>query len=358
MNLNFLLALQKIRGVGSVTILKLKKKWPNLGELFALSLQEMLAAGIKKTLAIAIKNFDFSLLEKDLQWACAENNYLLDIDNELYPPLLKEIYDPPVILYARGNIKLLAAVKIAVVGSRSASFAALKTTQHFASQLSQNSITVVSGLALGVDAAAHRGALANTIAVMGTGIDIIYPSRHQSLADDIINNNGLLLAEFALATKPLAANFPKRNRIISGLAHATLVVEAALKSGSLITARNALEQNREVMAIPGNINNPLASGCHSLIQQGAHLITSVDDILDIYQNFYHHRSNVCELPMQPAIKLAKEQQNLVQCINFETTTIEDILKKSCLELDPLTCQLADLELDEIIKAVPGGYIRC
>src|SRR5437588_755885 len=220
-------------------------------------------------------------VERALQWAAADDHFVITLADETYPRALLEIADPPPLLYAHGRVPLLRQAALAVVGSRNASAQGESNAEHFATALSAAGLTIVSGLALGIDAAAHRGGLAggsSTIAVLGTGIDVVYPTRNAELAAQIARD-GLLVSEFPLGTAAIAHNFPRRNRLISGLARGCLVVEAALASGSLITARCAADQGREVFAIPGSIHSPLSKGCHALIKSGAKLVESAEDVL-------------------------------------------------------------------------------
>jgi DNA processing protein len=273
--------------------------------------------------------------------------------------MLREIHAPPPVLYACGNLEALTTKPmLAMVGSRKPTPVGAETAFHFAKTLSTHGITIVSGLALGIDGAAHRGCLAangTTIAVLGSGLNHIYPRQHQTLAQQIADR-GLIISEFARESSPIAGHFPRRNRIISGLASSVLVVEAAIKSGSLITARYALEQNRDVLAIPGSIHNPQTAGCHHLLKQGAKLVSQITDVLE-------------ELTLDPAVTshsstarhaslLADDQQTLVACIGFETTSIAQIFERCHLDLEQLMCRLAELELLGIIRAIPGGYTRC
>lgn len=341
-------------GIGPRIITKLLQRWPQLDELFHLSQKQMLEAGLPPLLANAISTFDLTIIEEDLAWQMQEGCYLLTWYDEDYPALLKQIYDPPPVLYAEGDLSSFHQPMIAVVGSRKPTPTGAETAWQFAFELASEHITIVSGLALGIDAQAHGGSLkagGKTIAVMGSGIDLIYPHRHLKMAEKI-RENGLLLSEFPLKMAPSAGHFPRRNRIISGLSLATLVVEAAVKSGSLITARLACEQNRDVFAIPGSIYNPQARGCHYLLQQGAKLVTSSQDVLE-------------ELNLGHAIKkdklgctLASENENLVKCIGFETTTIAQIIARSGFTVEKVMCDLAELELQGVIRAVSGGYMRC
>ncbi len=225
------------------------------------------------------------VIDATLAWAGQPDNHVLALGDAAYPAALLTIPDPPPLLYAKGRIELLARPSIAIVGSRNATAQGMQNAERFARALSDAGLTVVSGLALGIDAAAHQGACnalpgaGSTVAITGTGLDLVYPARHRTLAHRIAEH-GCLLSEYPLGTPAIAANFPRRNRPISGLSLGTLVVEAALQSGSLITARSALEQGREVFAIPGSIHSPLAKGCHGLIRQGAKLVESAQDIIE------------------------------------------------------------------------------
>lgn len=354
-NKPYLIALNRIKQIGPRGIKKLLKNWPNLEDMFHLSSIDLQRVGVPVKLADAVSSFDFAQIHADLHWEEKKHHHLLTWDDKLYPSLLREIHDPPPVLYAVGDLSCLNQSAVAMVGSRNPSINGKENAWRFAYDLARNNMNIISGLALGVDAQAHMGCLkagGRTIAVMATGIDRIYPARHKKLAEEI-TEKGLLLTEFPLATPPIAGHFPRRNRIISGLSLATLVVEAAIKSGSLITARQALEQNREVLAIPGSIHNPMARGCHHLLQQGAKLVTSSEDILS-------------ELRFMTGVSVQEEEHTasmvdepaLVKCIGFEVTTVDKIIERSGLSMTEVTCDLAELELQGIVKAVPGGYMRC
>jgi DNA processing protein len=355
-NLPYLLALNRINQVGPRTVIKLKKRWPDLQHMFSLTAVELEQAGLPHRLAKLIAEFDLNTINEDLNWRdSSPTNHLLTWESPEYPGLLKEIADPPIILYAQGQLTAFDLPTLAVVGSRNPSITGSENAYHFAKEIAPYGVTIASGLALGIDAQAHLGCLASkgrTIAALGTGIDCIYPRRHIKLAQQI-KENGLLISEFPLKSPPIAGHFPRRNRIISGLSLCTLVIEAAIKSGSLITAKMALEQNRDVLAIPGSIHNPLARGCHYLLQQGAKLVTSIDDILhelrlDIQQ----------KTADKTAFSLATENKNLVKFIGFETTSIDQLILRSGFSIEQITQELADLELKGAVMAVPGGYIRC
>lgn len=354
-NRRFLIALNHTQGVGPSTALKLLQLWPKLEDMFSLSVGQLEKAGVSKTLASSIAAFNFNKVDADLAWEQSENtNHILTWEDTHYPKLLYQIYDPPIVLYAKGNIGCLNKKSVAVVGSRKPSMSGREMGFTFSYELALHDIVIVSGLALGVDERAHTGclkAMGKTIAVMGTGINYIYPYRHRDLADEICKN-GLLLSEFPRDAKPLACHFPRRNRIISGLSLCTLVVEASLKSGSLITARLALEQNREVLAVPGSLQNPQARGCHQLLQQGAKLVTSTKDILDELPGLNNRM-----LPGKDKIDNTADDNNFMQYIGYEVTHIDKIVEQSGLGIDEVMCQLAHLELNGLISVEAGGYIR-
>ena len=355
-DLRYFLALNRMNKVGPRTVAKLQKRWPDLQHMFQLSAADLEHEGLPSLLAQTIAGFDLDWVDADLNWLNASgDHHLLCWDSEDYPVLLKEISDPPLVLYAKGQLSSLAQPKLAIVGSRNPSVIGNENANYFAKEISAQGVTIVSGLALGIDAQAHIGCLeagGQTVAVLGTGIDCIYPYRHLKLAGQIIQN-GLLISEFPLESPPIARHFPRRNRIISGISLCTLVIEAALKSGSLITARMAMEQNRDVLAIPGSIHNPLARGCHYLVQQGAKLVTGVHDVLDELGIASHQVTKD-----KPIFSLAIEKGNLVQFIGFEMTSIDQIMMRSGSTVEQVTGALATLELNGAILTVPGGYIRC
>ena len=291
-------------------------------------------------------------LEATRAWLDADAaRQIITLGDAAYPSLLLETADPPLLLYAQGRIELLQAASIAVVGSRNPSAQGSDNARAFAKHLSQAGLTVVSGLALGIDGAAHDGALAgagSTIAVMGTGADRIYPARHRALAHRIAAE-GLLLTEFEIGVQPLGENFPQRNRIIAGLARGTLVVEAALPSGSLSTARAALEAGREVFAIPGSIHSPQSRGCHALIKQGAKLVESAEDITSELQW-------KAGRPLAASFEEPKDSP-LLAALGHEPATLDALGVRTGMSAADLNAQLLELELDGRVARLPGGLFQ-
>lgn len=318
------------------------------------------------TLSANLKNFlrqpDWQQIDNELKWAESHNNHIITYFDDKYPHLLRQIVSAPLTLYVQGEPKHLANPQIAMVGSRNASINAIQTAKRFAYALAKAGLTITSGMALGIDGASHEGCLAangKTIAVLGTGLNVIYPRQNQKLASKIIEN-GAIVSEYPLNMPIKRQNFPKRNRLISGLSFATLVVEASLRSGSLITAKMALEQNREVLAIPGSIHNPGSKGCHQLLKQGAVLIESIEDILQTVVHFaeFIARDNlqVAENPENTQI-LEVGCSNMLQYVGYEVTPVDDMIYSSGLSISQINIQLNQLELDGFIQKVPGGYIK-
>ncbi|WP_331350656.1 DNA-processing protein DprA [Cellvibrio sp. UBA7671] len=299
--------------------------------------------------------------------------HCLTYDDPLYPRLLREIPRPPPLLYVRGDPTCLSLPQLAIVGSRNPSGGGSENAERFAHYLAERGFAITSGLALGIDAAAHRGALragGKTIAVMGTGIDLIYPSRHRQLAQEIVDNGGTLVSEFPLGTSSHASNFPQRNRIISGLSGGTLVVEAAVQSGSLITASYALQHDREVFAIPGSIHNPLARGCHQLIRQGATLVETAQDIVDQLAGLLSYkrqevksaRAAQPELFAEPAVvdegpQLGEDERSLLQALGYDPLPVDLLAERTGLDVGNLSAQLIGLEIKGLIQQVGACYQR-
>jgi DNA processing protein len=288
-----------------------------------------------------------------------------------YPELLQTIPNLPPLLFVRGDIHLLSLPQIAIVGSRNPSSGGGENAYRFAEFLAANGFAITSGLALGVDAAAHQGALAaqgKTIAVMGTGLDMIYPSRHRALAQQILDTGGALVSELPLGSSSKAANFPQRNRIISGLSCGVLVVEAAIQSGSLITAKAAMQQNREVFAIPGSIHNPLARGCHQLIRQGATLVETGQDIVDQLQGMLgFQREKLLKLQQKAAKKseldekeldsLSPAEQQLIHAMGYDPVNIDDLVERTGIAVGSVAAKMIGLEIKGYVQQIGAGYQR-
>lgn len=303
-----------------------------------------------------------------LEWAEQENQTLLGLGSEGYPAQLADISDAPILLYVKGSVSLLSDPQLAIVGSRHASKLGMGSAKDFAHYLSDQGLGITSGLALGIDTAAHEGGLlgmGKTIAVVATGLDRIYPARNKALGHEIVEQ-GAMVSEFPLGTKPLAYHFPKRNRIISGLSVGTLVVEAALKSGSLITARMASEQGREVFAIPGSINNPQAKGCHQLIKQGAKLVESGQDVLeeltslieltqpaDTAQEDWLHATQGSSQSSSPSA----ESSRILKHLDFEPMGLDELVVRSKMPVSDILSQMMLLELSGEVEAMSAGRWR-
>jgi DNA processing protein len=287
-------------------------------------------------------------------------HHLLTISDPGYPELLTQLQDPPALLFIRGDPELLSSPQLAMVGSRNPTPSGRQTARDFARFLASAGITITSGLAIGIDGASHEGALqaeGHTIAVMATGPDRLYPARHRRLAEQI-QEQGALVTEFPPGTPPKRGHFPRRNRLISGLSLGTLVVEAAQRSGSLITARLAAEQGREVFAIPGSIHNPLARGCHALIRQGAKLVETAQDVVEELGPLLCH----LRLPVDPrqeglgpiAETWDQDYQRLLDCLGFDPVAIDLLIQRSGLTADAVSSMLLLLELEGYVSSAPGG----
>ncbi len=289
------------------------------------------------------------LLERVEEWLAEPGNHVVTLGDPDYPQSLLNAPDPPLLLYAMGRLELLNAPAFAIVGSRNATQQGIAHAESFGRALSDAGLTIVSGLALGIDAAAHRGGMAGasaSVAVVGTGLDIVYPARNRDLAHELARG-GCIVSEFPLGTTPIAANFPRRNRIISGLACGCLVVEAALSSGSLITARLANEQGKDVFAMPGSIHSPLTKGCHSLIKQGAKLAENAQDILD-----------ELKLPglarAAPAIAREETTDRILAQLGYEPCDFDTLAARTGVGAATLAALLTQWEIDGLVEALPGG----
>jgi len=299
-----------------------------------------------------------SAVESALAWTAGTGRSIVTLGDAAYPNRLLEIPDPPTVLYVRGQLERLNQPALAIVGSRNASAQGARNAERFARAFSDAGLTIVSGLALGIDGAAHLGALegrGSTVAVLGTGIDVVYPRRHDKLAEEIAVR-GALVSEFPLGTQPAAGHFPRRNRLISGLALGCLVIEAALESGSLITARAALEQGREVFAIPGSIHSPLSKGCHALIKAGAKLVESADDALTELAAFLPE-AGAARRTLQLTPGDSAVDSPLLSAMGDDPVDLEALRARAGWPTEQISAELLRLELAGRIATLPGGLYQ-
>lgn len=329
------------------------------------TLRELIGPALAQALSVTTDGYVERLAAAQRWRNGGDNRHVLTVGAPAYPALLMQTADPPLLLYVQGALALLGARSVAIVGSRDPSPQGKANAHHFAAALGTSGLVVVSGLAHGIDAAAHEGALSVaglTVAVVGTGLDRVYPSAHRDLARRIAEQ-GVLVSEFAPGTPALPAHFPLRNRIIAGLSLGTLVVEAALRSGSLITARLALEAGREVFAVPGSILSPQSQGCHALIKQGAKLVESADDILE-------ELAGPRTLPLVALENGLDDDTSgtppgrpntdpLLAALGFEPTTLDALLARTGESTATLTARLFELEMQGVVARLPGGlFQRC
>lgn len=348
------LTLSLIRGLGGEGARHLLREFKSPEAVLSASNKALCTVVKPETAAIIGKGVSDELLEPALNWLADDNNHIVTLGDADYPQSLLNITDPPLLLYVKGRLGLLNKTALAIVGSRHATPQGISNAEQFAKTLSDAGLCIISGMAHGIDAAAHHGALdgsSASIAVVGTGLDKVYPSANRDLAH-LLAKQGALISEFPLGTPPIAGNFPRRNRIISGMSIGCLVVEASLQSGSLITARLAMEQGRDVFAIPGSIHTPQSRGCHKLIKQGAKLVESAQDILDELP--CKIRTAIPAPPPSPAIH---EEANLLDLIGNDPVSMEVICARSGLTVSQLSAMLLTYELEGHLATLPGGLFQ-
>lgn len=363
------LRLVATEGVGTQTARDLLTQFGLPEQIFDTSfsaLQKHIPEKIARALSGPIPSEIQAHIDQTLAWVAQENNYVITLGDEDYPQSLLSIADPPVLLYVKGRPAFLNMPAVAIVGSRNASAQGMLNADRFAQNLSEAGLTVVSGLALGIDTGAHTGAIksaqqgyaGSSIAVIGTGLDIVYPAANRVLAHQIAEV-GCIISEYSLGTPAIAHNFPRRNRIISGLSLGVLVVEAAAQSGSLITARSALEQGREVFAIPGSIHSPLAKGCHQLIRQGAKLVESAQDILEElrWQSTDSKKTHSSGVQIAASNLSDPKLQSLLENMGHEALSVDQLIVRTGLPVSSVQAALLNLELQGQIETLPGGQIR-
>ena len=344
------LALSQIPGLGNESLRRLLQTFGSPNAVFLAPTAELHRIVKPSIVSEIAKGYDEESFAPTETWLNDPLNHILSIADENYPQALLNISDPPFLLFVKGNVHLLNLPAFAIVGSRNATPQGLRNAEAFATTLSESGLCIISGMAHGVDTAAHLGGLkgkAASIAIVGTGLDKVYPSANRDLAHQLAQK-GAIVSEFPLGTPPLPANFPRRNRIISGLSSGCLVVEASLQSGSLITARMALEQGRDVFAIPGSIHSPQSKGCHALIKQGAKLVESAQDILEELGG---------QLLANNASSTIKPEHELFAHLHFEPTDLDTLSQRSGLTIAALSAILLQLELEGLVSNLPGGLYQ-
>lgn len=359
------LALNQTQGLGNAAFCQLLTKFGSPEGIYSASISQLREIVDEDTARKISQGIDADAIAPTLKWLQKDNAHIVTLADSEYPQKLLEISNPPAVLYAIGNLHWLNYPSIAMVGSRSATPQGEKNAEEFAQSLCHSGLCVVSGMAIGIDGAAHRGALkANgaTIAVVGTGLDIVYPARHRDLAHKIAER-GLIISEFPLGTPSKAQNFPRRNRLISGLSLGCLVVEANIDSGSLITARLATEQGREVFAIPGSIHSPVAKGCHLLIKQGAKLVESTQDILEEIKHLLPVAKQIIHSPTGLMTHLganetnASEANTVLALMGYDAINFDNLQQLSALTTESLSAMLMMLELDGKITVLQGNQYQ-
>lgn len=365
-------------GLSTGQIHQLLEHFPDAGAVLKAPDSALRAAGLTSAQLGSLKSPDESAIAQDLAWLDRPDNHLLTLADSDYPHLLRQTARAPVVLFVTGAPSSLWLPQIAIVGSRNPTTGGLRNAGEFAAALAGSGFAITSGMAMGIDEKAHRSALdagQPTIAVAGTGLDQVYPARHRDLAYEIAQSGGALVSEFPTGTPPRPANFPQRNRIISGLSLATLVVEGGKRSGSLITARMATEQGREVFAIPGSIHNPLARGCHQLIRQGATLVDDCTEMAEAVRPLVSELTNELRIAVSDSpegentasatAKAAAEPSDLdddylmlLEALGYDPMSIDTIVENTQLTPESVSSMLLILELDGHVQACPGSrYCR-
>lgn len=362
------LALNQTSGLGNAAFCQLLAKFGSPDAIYSASLSQLREVVDDEIAQKIMQGPDIDAIAPTLGWLQKDHAHVVTLAENTYPQRLLEINNPPAVLYAIGNLHWLNHPSIAIVGSRNATPQGEKNAEEFAASLCHFGLCVVSGMALGIDGAAHRGALkasgksnGATIAVVGTGLDIVYPARHRDLAHQIAER-GLIISEFPLGTPSKAQNFPRRNRLISGLSLGCLVVEANIDSGSLITARLATEQGREVFAIPGSIHSPVAKGCHQLIKQGAKLVENTQDILEEIKNLLPS-NNMSYSPtglmekVVPDTATSPEVNTVLALMGFDAINFDVLQQRTALTTEALSAMLMVLELEGKITVLAGNQYQ-
>lgn len=357
------LALARCEGLSAARIRALLERFGGPDALLAAGAGAWRGAGVPEAGIAGLQNPDWPGVDADLAWlAGGAGRHLVCLDDPAYPPLLAALADAPLALFLLGDKAALRRPQLAIVGSRNPTALGQETARDFARDLAGAGLTITSGLALGIDGAAHEGALlaGTTIAVAGTGLDRVYPAKHRELAHRIAES-GALVSEFPPGTHVRPGNFPRRNRLIAGLSFGVLVVEAAVASGSLITARLALDAGREVFAIPGSIHNPLAKGCHALIRQGAKLVETAQDVIEELGALAALHQDVANPVQTQATMVAGDldatDQTILAAVDYAPTPVDEVVRRTGLSAQVVSGGLLGLELRGLLALCPGGYQR-
>lgn len=346
------LTLHQIQGLGNEGLRRLLKIYGNPARIFSAPAQDLQKIVRPAIAAVIAQGIDEEVISPIFRWLDDPQNHIVTLADQNYPQALLNIPDPPTLLYVKGRTELLNCAALAIVGSRNATPSGLYNAEIFARAVSSTGLCIVSGMAHGIDAAAHIGGLqenGSSIGIIGTGLDKVYPAANRELAHRLAAD-GALISEYPLGTPPIAANFPRRNRIISGLSLGCLVIEASMQSGSLITARMALEQGREVFALPGSIHSPQAKGCHHLIKQGAKLVECAQDILD---ELGEGSTRVILESTTPE----KNHLHLLTHLGFDPVDLDSLSQRSGLTIEALSAILLQLEMDGSVATLPGGLYQ-
>lgn len=366
------LALHYLSGVGISTFFKIQEAFPGIN-LFGSSLSELKALKFPESLIEKVRALDWHQIEEDLAWHHVSGNRIISYADLEYPEWLKHISSPPVVLFTQGDRGVLTTPQISVVGTRTPSARGLSYAREFSAQLGSWGLTITSGLAVGIDGASHEGALGvggKTVAVLGSGLACIYPKVHQTLAKNIVSCGGVLISEYGPHTPPRSLHFPQRNRMVAGLSLGVLVVEATMRSGSLITARLAAEQGKEVFSIPGEISNPLSKGCHALIRQGAKLVETVEDILEELPlevlkkggegkvSSAVHEKKDSFLRSEGGKNSGSPIELLLNHLRWgRLTTVDQLRERTGLSAEAISVALSSLHLWGYVRPKGGGYVR-
>ncbi len=365
------LALNRVTGVGPLAYSNLFQCFGSASAVFKANRTQLSRVpGVADDVAdLLLKGVAATNVEQDVLWLEEDPcHQVIFSQHQDYPELLTRIHRPPPVLFLKGDASLLHTPQLSIVGSRNPTPGGIENARAFSTELALCGLTITSGLAAGIDGAAHQGALiagdggksGKTIAVAATGLDRIYPSQHRELAYRIVEK-GLLVSEFPVGTGPLKSNFPRRNRVISGLSLGILVVEAAKRSGSLISARYAMEQDREVFAIPGSIHSPQSRGCHWLIKQGAKLVETAEDIaeeillmLPGVHSELRDKNGSKNKPEEVVLDLSKSERQILDALGFDPVTLDSLISRTGMVIDELSANLSQLELKGLIDSLPGG----